>query len=229
MSEPNTNTNPSDGPAPIPQAILDANPALSKFKDVDALAKSYLEIERTAAQRATDLDKAKKQLDTFVGTREYGAEDIGAPSEVVEQMKAAGMSEEQAKLMGAQFSRYEETVSKMNQAMEETKLRSAWGNNYDANLDSTLAWGKENLSEQVFGALEGSADGLQTIRQMMKNQAGSNKMAEPDSQPSSSANSEAKLVAEREAIMGNKDVDWMTDAAAKKRLSEIREELEKLA
>jgi hypothetical protein len=174
-----------------------ATPAIevpAKFKDpetgalrVDALLKSYLELERAMSRRMTppgmdapDEDRARWRRAIGVPEAPEGyaitpKHDLCcADAEVNRRLHQAGFTGEQAQLvydLAAErlMPLIAEAAAEFEAGRQREKLHAEFGGEerYRRVAPQIAAWGRANLSEAVFNALATTAEGVMAIYRMM--------------------------------------------------------------
>jgi hypothetical protein len=172
-------------PAGVPEKFWDGETATVR---VDALLKSYLEIERKLgsmiALPADDGDsEARNRLQRALGVPESPEEyQIVARSDLVEpspeinaKLHAAGFTPRQAQLVYDLAADHllplvDELLDEFGSARDSDRLANRFGGTdaWRALAGQIKTWGRANLSEDVFATLSASYDGVLAMRQMMQ-------------------------------------------------------------
>ncbi|HYZ32345.1 MAG TPA: hypothetical protein VE684_08700 [Crenalkalicoccus sp.] len=176
---------PAGRPADVPEKFWD--PAAGALR-VDALLKSYLELERRLSQRmgppgpdATPEDLARFRAAMGIPDAP-GGYDIAAPHElccadplVNERLHAANFSNEQAQLvydLAAErlLPLIAEAAAQYEADRQRERLYAQYGgpDRYAKVAPQIAAWGRANLPAPVFAALSTTAEGVMALEQMMQ-------------------------------------------------------------
>jgi hypothetical protein len=167
----------------VPAKFRDENGALR----VDALLKSYLELERAMSRRmtppgadASDDERARwrKALGVPDAPEGYAIKPkhdlCCADDEVNRRLHAAGFSGEQAQLVydlaaDQLLPLIAEAAAEFEAGKQRDKLHAEFGgeDRYKRLAPQIAAWGRANLSEPVFNALATTAEGVMAIYRMM--------------------------------------------------------------
>jgi len=184
MSE-NLITAEADPAPPIPQKFID--PATGAVR-VDALLKSYLELERRLSQRLAppSNDAAPEDIARFrsaMGIPDApDGYDITAPcpecspdAAVNERLHAAGFTPAQAQLvydLAAErlLPAIAAAASEYEASRQRDKLVAHFGGEerFRAMASQIAAWGRANLPQAVFDAMAGTAEGVVALAGMME-------------------------------------------------------------
>lgn len=160
-----------DRPDGLPEKFWD--PATGGVR-VDALAKSYVELERRLGERP--VSSAPETPDGYEIVPPEGFESLlASDTEINSRLHAAGFSNEQAALvyeLAAErlLPMVESLATDMGHAHETAEIvRRVGGEDRWRTLKPQIeAWGKAKLSPAAFDALSATADGVLAMRQMMR-------------------------------------------------------------
>lgn len=155
----------SSRPDGVPEKFWDGDEGAVR---IDSLMKSYNELER----RMGTLPSVPENPDAYDIKHEV---DMLAPDPAVNaRLHQAGFTQDQAQLVydmagEVLMPMMEEMAANQQQEQMLSRLHETFGGKEKWNELShqVEAWGRENLSENVYEALSGSYDGIVTIHRMM--------------------------------------------------------------
>jgi hypothetical protein len=229
MSE-NT-TQPDGGGAtgtPIPDALLNAQPALKKFASMEALAQSYSELEKTFGKKTSELDTMRKLLAEVQEGVNFDPESAEVPQGLrpyMEQYAEMGIKEDVAKQLAVQEAARDAQINSLQTTTRDLELNSMWGAQTKSRIEAVTSWAESNLDPVTVGNLSNSAAGMQNLRILMESSIGGS-VTQPNGIPPEGP--QGRIVAlkkERDAIYekGGLDSDWNAQNRVNEIMSEITE------
>jgi bacterioferritin (cytochrome b1) len=144
-----------------------------KFKSAEDLAKSYVELEKTLADKAP---KVPEQYD-FSYTKDFGLADLDGElkQEVTEAFKHARLTDQQAKEVMALYS---DQVGKLTDQLmnaprtdlvqEQTSLQTVWKDSYADNIKAVRQFADTLPKRMLELPLVDTAEGIQFLHQLMQ-------------------------------------------------------------
>jgi|TARA_A100001011_G_scaffold396340_1_gene493925 hypothetical protein len=145
-----------------------------KFKTAEDLAKSYVELEKTLADKSP---KVPEEYD-FSYTKEFGLADMDdtLKTEVNTAFKHAKLTDQQAKEVMALYS---DQVNKLTEQLqnaprtdlntEQTALKTVWKDDYDNNIRAVRQYAETLPKRMLEYPLVDTAEGIQFLQSLMQN------------------------------------------------------------
>ena len=158
-----------------------------KFKTPEDFAKSYTELE----SKISESPKAPEKYDfSFAKDMELDMNET-QEKETADMFKQYNLTQEQAKGMLALYSdsmkAFAEQVQsqgpQIDATVEQGKLKSSWGNEYDNNIAQMRNFTNTLSKDTLNAPLANTAEGVQLIMDAMKYRNGGNPIAETGSAP----------------------------------------------
>ncbi len=154
-------------PDGIPEKFWDQESATVR---VEAMAKSYQELERKfGGAEALSIPESATDYEVTIDGQPFDTD-----AQVNERLHAVGLSQEQVqtvyelaneKLMPAIAGMSRDL--QVNNEVERLKTHFGGDEQWNAARGQIAAWGRENFSEDVFGALSNTYEGVLTMQRMM--------------------------------------------------------------
>ena len=171
-----------------------------KFKTPEDFAKSYTELET----KISESPKAPEKYDfSFAKDMELDMNET-QEKETTEMFKQYNLTQEQAKGMLALYSdsmkafaeQYANQGPQIDATMEQGKLKSTWGNDYDNNIAAMRNFTNTLSKDTLNAPLANTAEGVQLILDAMKYRQGGRPITDTNTQPEVNSISIRKKIAE---------------------------------
>ncbi len=159
-------------PEPLPEGIPEKfwDPEKGAIR-VEAMAKSYQELERKLGSvEVRDIPETSSDYSVTINGEPYETDTV-----VNEHLHAAGLTQDQVQTVYELANeKLTPLIAQMQQSMEhETQteqLKTHFGNDqkWTEAKRQIAAWGRENLTNEVFDALSSTYEGVVTMHRMMR-------------------------------------------------------------
>lgn len=144
---------------------------------VEALARSYIELERRLGAPGDPMASALRSLPESADGYELNVDDLlDVDADVNQRLFDAGFSNEQAQLvydLAAErlLPMVQQISGEVDDARQLDRVMEHFGGpeRFDAIRPQLRAWGEANLKPEIFKSLAGSAEGVIAIHTMMQN------------------------------------------------------------